>query len=93
MGSRMYVNGREVTNPAARWLIVAVGISFALAVSWAFIFIILPIIGLTLTFTLGLILAVFLGMLVFLPLLAAISVWLGLLSIPFQLARGMFRRK
>lgn len=93
MTTHIIINGREVSNPLARWLIIIAGIASAFAFSAALIFFILPLIGLTLTFTIGLVLAIFFALLVVLPLLAAISVWIGLLSIPLHILRGLFGRK
>lgn len=93
MASQIIINGREVTNPVAKFFVFMIGFSFALAAAALLIFIVLPLIGLTITFSFGIIVVFFLAMLIFLPLLAALLVWLGLLSIPYHLFKGTNRDK
>lgn len=92
MTTHVIINGQEVRNPVAKWLLIILGFIFAFAIASAVIFIILPLVGLTLTFSLALMLAIFLALLVVLPLLAALCVWLGLLSIPYHVTKGLFKR-
>lgn len=59
MPTRIVINGREVTNPFAKFCIAAVGVVLLFALALLVLFVVLPLIGLTLALTTGIILAVF----------------------------------
>ena len=64
MPMRIVINGREVTNPLARFGIAVLGVVLLLGFALFILFIVLPLIGLTLALTTGIILSVFLAMLI-----------------------------
>jgi hypothetical protein len=78
MTTQIIINGREVNNPLARIGIAALAAVVLFGIALFVLFIVLPLIGLTLALTAGIIVAVFLA-----ALLTAL-----LYSLPFGRRRG-----
>jgi hypothetical protein len=61
MSFRIVINGREVINPFARFGIAALGMMLLFVFALFILFVVLPLVGLTLALTTGIILAVFIA--------------------------------
>ncbi len=79
MNTRIIINGREVTNPFARILLILGAIVFAALVTAVVIFVLLPIIGVAVTLSVGFIVIFIIAMMASvaaLVLVTIISSWL-----------------
>lgn len=79
MNTRIIINGKEVSNPVARYVLILGAIIFASLVAAVVIFILFPIIGIAVTLSFGLIVIFVIGTLasvLALMLVTVISSWL-----------------
>lgn len=79
MNTRIIINGKEVRNPVARYLLILGAIVFASLVAAVVIFILFPVIGIAVTLSFGLIVIFIIGTMasvVALVLVTIISSWL-----------------
>jgi hypothetical protein len=79
MNARIIINGKEVTNPFARFLLVLGAIIIAALVTVGVIFILLPLIGVAVTLSIGFVLIFVVATMVSvvaLVLVTIISSWL-----------------
>jgi len=79
MTTRIIINGKEITNPFTRFLLILSTILMTALVSAGVIFVLLPIIGIAVTLSVGFILIVFAAIMVSvvaLLLSMIISAWL-----------------
>ena len=83
MATHIVINGREVTNPVAKAAIGMVAVLFAGLVAAAVIFIVLPLVGIAVTLSVGLIGVVLVALGVGIPVLILGGAILGALLTPF----------
>lgn len=79
MNTRIIINGKEVSNPFTRFLLILGAIIFAALVAAVVIFILLPVIGIAVTLSFGLIvifIVAIMASIVSLVLVTIISSWL-----------------
>ena len=79
MNTRIIINGKEVSNPFIRFLLILGAIIFAALVAAVVIFILLPVIGIAVTLSFGLIvifIVAIMASIVSLVLVTIISSWL-----------------
>lgn len=79
MNTRIIINGKEVSNPFARLLLILGAIIFAALVAAVVIFILLPVIGIAVTLSFGVIIIFIIGTMasvVALVLVTMVSSWL-----------------
>ena len=79
MNTRIIINGREVSNPFVRMLLIFAAIVFAALVTAFVIFILLPIIGVAVTLSVGFVVIFIIAMMASvaaLVLVTIISSWL-----------------
>ncbi len=79
MNTRIIINGKEVTNPLTRGLLILGAIIFAALVAAVVIFILLPVIGIAVTLSFGFIMIFVIAILasvVSLALATIVSSWL-----------------
>lgn len=79
MDTRIIINGKEVSNPIARYFLILGAIIFASLVAAVVIFILFPVIGIAVTLSFGLIVIFIIGTMasvVALVLVTIISSWL-----------------
>jgi hypothetical protein len=91
MSAHIIINGKEVTHPAARMLIKMGAVLLAGLVAAAVVFMVLPLVGIAVTLSVGLVGVVLIGLGIGLPLIILGSTVLGALLTP--LAALKERRK
>lgn len=84
MAIRIRINEREITNPWVRLLIVLATLLVAGVFASLVIFVVLPLIGIAVTFTVGLVGVLILALLIAVPLIVGGALLGALLSILFS---------
>jgi hypothetical protein len=82
MATRIVINGREVTNPAAKAVIGTVAVLVAGLLAAAVIFVVLPLVGIAVTLAVGLVGVVLVALAVGIPLMILGGTILGALLTP-----------
>ena len=69
MRTHIIINGKEITNPLVKLLLLVVAVSFSFVITLLFLFVILPLLGLAVTLSIGLIGAIFFAVFISIPAL------------------------
>lgn len=85
MSGRVVINGKEVRNPFARVLVGTLGLVFAGLVVAGVLFFVLPIVGVIVTFSVGLVGVLLVCLGVALPILILGGMLFGVVAMPFSL--------
>lgn len=75
MTTHIIINGREITNPLARGLFAAVAIIVAALVSGFVVFVLLPLIGIAVSLSIGFVLT-FIVVMLFVSAVMAVGIYL-----------------
>jgi membrane protein implicated in regulation of membrane protease activity len=94
MAMRIVINGKEITNPYIKALLVMGAIIVAVAVAALVIFILLPVIGIAVTLSVGFIVVLFIAALVSAATLALVVLLLAWMlgAAEFHIERSQKRR-
>ena len=81
MRTHIIINSKEVTNPLIKILLLIVAVSFSFIITLFFLFVVLPLLGLAVTLSIGLLAAIFFAVFISIPalmfLLALFGRWFG----------------
>jgi len=94
MNTRIIINGKEISNPFVRGLLILGGIIVAALVTAAVIFILLPIIGIAVTLSIGFIAIFFVAIMASVAALVLVTIVFSWLfgSTEFRVVR-VYRRR
>jgi len=87
---RVFINGKEVTNPAARFGLKLLGILIGGLIASVVLFLVLPAVGVVVLGTVGIALGVVLLVLLAVPVIAVGGSLLGILCAPLAVLSSIF---
>ena len=94
MSGRIVINGREVKNPVARFLIKAAAVLVAAAIVILVLVVVLPVVGVVVAGAVGIALAAAVLAIVAVPIFMVGGPLVGIILAPFSiLFRGLFGRR
>ena len=83
MGPNIVINGKEVKNPLFRVLISIGAILFSLLVAGLTVFLVLPLVGVIVSTTIGVVIVVLVALVIGIPILILVGWIIGLFLKPF----------
>ena len=89
MHTHVVINGKEITDPLVKVLLLIVAVTFSFVITMLFLFVFLPLLGLAVTLSLGLIGAVFFAVFISIPALIFLVALFGRLlgEVEFRIRR------
>lgn len=88
MATRIVINGKEITNPAVKAAVGTTAVLFAGLIAAAIIFLVLPLVGIVVTLTVGLVGVILVALGVGIPIVILAGTFFGVLLAPFGILRG-----
>jgi len=92
MSARIIVNGKEITNPFAKAVIGIFAVLLAGGITALILFLVLPLVGIIVSLSVGLVAVVLIGLGIGLPLVLAGGVLVGAIMTPFAILKKKLKR-
>jgi ABC-type transport system involved in cytochrome c biogenesis permease component len=92
MGPKIVINDKEVKNPIFRVLISIGAILFSVLVAGLTVFLVLPLVGVVFSTTIGIVIIVLVALVIGLPILILVGWIIGLFLKPFG-GKGIVEKK